>query len=348
MPTTSYSLDEISKKIHAQLKGDPQCRIDRAEPLHVAKSGAISFLASARYRSFLTDTQASAVILRAEDAEKCKVNVLITSNPELAFSQLLNFLYPGPPIAPGIHASAVIGENCQIDPSATVGPHCVIGDRVRIGARTVIGAGSVIEEDSQIGEYCRVYSRVTLYHGVIVGDRVIIHSGAVVGADGFGLAHDGRQWIKIPQIGRVVIGDDVEIGANTTIDRGALQDTVIGQGVKIDNLVQIGHNVKIGEHTAIAGCVAIAGSTEIGRNCMFGGSASLAGHLEITDGVILTGTAAVGQSIPEPGVYSSGVGVQKNSLWRRNMLRFYQLDDMAKRLRRLEQIKESRDGTDEH
>lgn len=350
MSTTSYSLGEISEKIHARLKGDPQCRIDRAEPLHIAKAGAISFLANVRYRSFLTNTQASAVILRAEDAQNCQVNALITSNPELAFARLLNFLYPGPPTASGIHASAVIGENCQIDPAASVGPHCVIGDRVQIGAHTVIGAGSVIGEDSRIGEYCRIYSRVTLYHGIRLGDRVIIHSGAVIGADGFGLAHDGQQWIKIPQIGRVIVGDDVEIGANTTIDRGALQDTVIGQGVKIDNLVQIGHNVKIGDHTAMAGCVGIAGSTEIGRHCMIGGSASISGHLEIADGVILTGTSAVGQSISEPGVYSSGIGVQKNSLWRRNTLRFHQLDDMAKRLRHLEKKfgEESRDGTDEH
>ncbi len=214
----------------------------------------------------------------------------------------------------------------------------------------MIGAGSVIGEDSRIGEYCRIYSRVTLYHGIRLGDRVIIHSGAVIGADGFGLAHDGQQWIKIPQIGRVIVGDDVEIGANTTIDRGALQDTVIGQGVKIDNLVQIGHNVKIGDHTAMAGCVGIAGSTEIGRHCMIGGSASISGHLEIANGVILTGTSVVGQSISEPGVYSSGIGVQKNSLWRRNTLRFHQLDDMAKRLRHLEKKfgEESRDGTDEH
>lgn len=336
-----YTLDVISQQINAQLQGDPQCQIDRAEPLATAQTGAITFLASSQYQSFLITTQASAVILRVDDAVKCPTNALIVANPELAFTQLLNFLYPKPPAIPGIHASAVIGQNCQIDPSATIGPHTVIEDGARIGAHTVLGPGSVVGADSRIGAHCQIYSRVTIYHGVTIGDRVIIHSGAVIGADGFGLAHDGQQWVKIPQVGGVVIFDDVEIGANTTVDRGALENTVIGKGVKVDNLVQIAHNVKIGAHTAIAGCVGIAGSTEIGRHCMIGGGASINGHIKLADGVILTGTAAVGQSISEPGVYSSGVGVQKNSVWRRNMLRFYQLDDIAKRLRRLEQKHET-------
>lgn len=334
MPT--YSLEQISKQLHAQLQGDPQCQIDRAEPLASATAGAITFLTNARYKSYLANTQASAVILRQEDAQDCPTNALIVANPELAFSQLLNLLYPTPKSIPGIHPSAVIGQDCHIDPSAMIGPHCVIEDGVRIGANTLIGAGSVVGAGSQIGENCRIYSRVSIYHRVKLGNRVIIHSGAVIGADGFGLAHDGQQWIKIPQVGGVEIGDDVEIGANTTVDRGALQNTIIGKGVKIDNLVQIAHNVKIGDHTAIAGCTGIAGSTEIGRHCMLGGSVAVNGHIKITDGVILTGTAAVGHSITEPGVYSSGIGVEKNSVWRRNMLRFHQLDEIAKRLRRLE------------
>lgn len=344
----SYTLEIIAKQINAQLQGDPQCEVDRAEPLASAKSGAVSFLANAQYQSYLSHTQASAVVLRAEDADKCPVNALIVANPELAFSQLLNFLYPEPAPFPGIHPTAVIGQNCRIDPSATIGPQCVIEQGAQIGAHTVVGAGSVIGADTTVGAHCRIYSRVSIYHRVTMGNRVIIHSGAVIGADGFGLTHNGEHWVKIPQVGGVSIADDVEIGANTTIDRGALQNTIIGKGVKIDNLVQIAHNVKIGDHTAIAGCVGIAGSTEIGQHCMIGGSAAINGHIKITDGVILTGTAAVGQSITEPGVYSSGVGVQKNSLWRRNMLRFHQLDEMAKRLRRLERQKaeELRDETE--
>ena len=333
----AITLKKLSEHLHAQLRGEPQCEVNRAEPLATATAGSVTFLANAKYQSHLSKTQASAVILRADDVDQCPTNALIVSNPELAFSQVLNLLYPAPILSPGIHAGAIIGKQCQIDPTATIEAHCVIEDGVRIGAQTVVGAGSVIGSHSQIGAHCRFYSRVTVYHRVNIGNQVIIHSGAVIGADGFGLAHDGQQWVKIPQVGGVEIGDDVEIGANTTIDRGALQNTVIGQGVKIDNLVQIAHNVKIGDHTAIAGCVGIAGSAEIGRHCMIGGGACINGHIKITDGVILTGTSVVAQSIEEPGVYSSGLAVQKNSVWRRNVLRFYQLDDLAKRLRRLEQ-----------
>lgn len=337
MGVAEYTLEEIAKHVHAELKGDPHCRIARAEPLATATSGAITFLTHPKYQAFLAKTQASAVILRAEDAAKCPTHALIVTNPELTFAQVLNFLYPEPPATPGIHPSAVIGANCYIDPTSTVGAHCVIADHVRIGPRSRVDAGCVVGAHSQIGADCHLYPRVTIYHQVLIGNRVILHSGVVLGADGFGLAHDGRQWVKIPQIGGVIVGDDAEIGANTAVDRGALQNTVIGKGVKIDNLVQVAHNVKIGDHTAIAGCVGIAGSVEIGRYCMIGGGARINGHIQITDNVMLTGTAVVEQSITEPGVYSSGVSVQKNSLWRRNMIRFNQLDEMAKRLRRLEQ-----------
>lgn len=334
---TEYSLQDIAEHIRAEIKGDSQCRVNCAQPLATAKPGAISFLANPQYRTYLAQTQASAVILAAEMAAECPVNALIVSNPELAFAQALHLLYPQQTLVVGIHTSAVIGVDCKIDPTAVIGPQCVIEDQAEIGAHTVIGAGSVVGAGSRIGDRCRIYSHVTIYHGVSIGNQVIIHSGAVIGADGFGLAHDGRQWIKIPQVGSVVVGDDVEIGANTAIDRGALQNTIIGKGVKIDNLVQIAHNVTIGDHTAIAGCVAIAGSTQIGRHCMIGGAVCINGHIQIGDGVILTGASTIGRSITEPGVYSSGIDVQKNSLWRRNMLRFNQLDEMAKRLRRLEQ-----------
>lgn len=332
-----YTLKEIAKHINAELQGDSHCQIERAEPLATATQGSISFLANAQYRHFLSHTQASAVILRSVDADQCPTHKLIVNNPELAFTQLLNLLYPLPKANPGIHNTAIIGENCRIDPSAAIGAYCVIGDRVQIGAQSVIEAGTTLGSDVKIGERCHLYSRVTLYHEVTLGNGVILHSGAIIGADGFGLAHDGQKWVKTPQVGRVEIGDECEIGANTTVDRGALHNTVIGKGVKIDNLVQVAHNVKIGDHTAIAACVAIGGSTEIGRHCMIGGGASITGHIKIMDGVILTGTASVGQSITEPGAYSSGIAIQKHSVWRRNMLRFQKLDEMAKRLRSLEQ-----------
>jgi UDP-3-O-[3-hydroxymyristoyl] glucosamine N-acyltransferase len=337
MPTYTFTLEQIAGEIKAQWDGDPNCQISRAQPLTSAGPGSISFLANAQYSSYLPLTQASAVILKSEDANQCPTNKLISPHPELAFVQVLHLLYPKQTASPGIHPSAVIGNNCEIDPSATIEANCVIEDDVVIGPNTWIGANSVIGASCHLGSHCRIYSRVTLYHGVIIKNRVIIHSGAVIGADGFGLTHNGSQWIKIPQVGGVEIHDDVEIGANTTIDRGALENTVISRGVKLDNLIQIAHNVKIGEHTAIAGCVGIAGSAEIGKNCMFGGGVSINGHIKIADGVVLTGTTAVGQSIAEPGIYSSGIGHQKNSAWRRNMIRFQQLDEMAKRLRRLEE-----------
>jgi UDP-3-O-[3-hydroxymyristoyl] glucosamine N-acyltransferase len=333
----TYTLAEIAREIQARCEGDPECQINHAQALAHAGPGAISFLVGAQYLPDLSQTRASAVILKAEDADKCSTNKLISPHPELAFVRVLNFLYPPSTPAAGVHPTAVIGKHCQIDPSATIDANCVIEDAVSIGAHTWIGANSVVGAGCRIGSHCHIYSRVTLYHGVSLGNRVIVHSGAVLGADGFGLTHDGRQWVKIPQIGGVEIHDDVEIGANTTVDRGALQNTVVGRGVKIDNLVQIAHNVKIGENTAIAGCVGIAGSAEIGKNCMFGGGVSINGHIKIADGVILTGTTVVGYSITEPGVYSSGVGHQKNSTWRRNVIRFQQLDEMAKRLRRLEE-----------
>jgi UDP-3-O-[3-hydroxymyristoyl] glucosamine N-acyltransferase len=345
----AYRLEEIAQKINAEVRGDPYCLVERAEPLASAGPSAITFLANAQYRHFLAETQAAAVILSAQYAEECPTNALIVANPELAFAQLLGLLYPAPKSTPGIHSSAVIGSNCNVDPSVSIGPNCVIEDGVIIGANSLIAAGVFIGRNTRIGADCHLYPRVTLYHEVILGDRVIIHSGAVIGADGFGLAHDGRQWIKIPQIAGVSIGNDVEIGANTSVDRGALKPTVIGHGVKIDNLVQIAHNVKIGNHTAIAGCAAIAGSTEVGSHCMIGGAVCINGHIKISDGVILTGSSVVAHSIDAPGVYSSGVAVQKNSEWRRNMIRFQQLDDMAKRLRRLEQnMGVTNDSTEKH
>lgn len=349
---TPFKLSDLAKKINADLQGDPDCLIYRAEPLAVAKGGSISFLANAKYKSHLANTQASAVILRKEEAANCPTNALIVANPELAIAELLSFIYSESPKKSGIHPSAAIGEHCQIDETVSIAAYSVIEDGVVIKANSVIEAGCYIGKNVQIGANCRLYPQVKIYHGVRIEENTIIHSGAVIGADGFGLAHNGKKWVKMPQIGSVVIGKEVEIGANTTIDRGALQDTIIGNGVKIDNLVHIGHNVKIGDNTAIAGCAGIAGSTEIGKNCMIGGAAGITGHIKICDGVMIGPAGTVAQSIDEPGLYYSGTGVQKHTAWRRNMLRFKQLDELAKRVSQLERDKrslgENKNATDGH
>ncbi len=335
-----YTLSQLATAIGASVRGDGECKIHDIASIVHAKSGEISFLSDPHYRKYLTETKASAVLVDKKLAEACAVNALIMPNPRLGFIKLLELLRPQQPLGPtGIHATAVVDPSARVDETARIGPYAVIEAGVTIGPRTVIAAGVTVGAGTQIGADCCLYSRVTVYHHVIIGDRAILHSGAVIGADGFGLAPDEKKhWIKVPQVGRVVIGNDVEIGANTTIDRGSLDDTIIGNGVKIDNLVMIGHNVEIGDHTAIAGCAGIAGSTKIGRHCMIGASAGINGHIEICDYVIITGMGMIQKSITEPGIFSSGTGMQSNREWRKSVIHFWQLDEMAKRLRRLERI----------
>ncbi|MDX9740180.1 MAG: UDP-3-O-(3-hydroxymyristoyl)glucosamine N-acyltransferase [Gammaproteobacteria bacterium] len=331
------SLDELVAKFGGELRGDGSVRVQRISALDTAGAGDISFLSGARFRRYLPTTRATAVILDAEAAEQCPVAALVTPNPYLMYARVASLLHPPVRPASGIHPSAVLGRDCRLGRDVCIGPHVCLGDGVRLGDGVVLGAGCVLGNDVEIGDESRLAANVTLYEGVVLGRRVVIHSGAVLGADGFGFANDRGTWVKIPQIGRVVIEDDVEIGANTTIDRGALEDTVIGRGVKLDNQVQIAHNVRIGEHTAIAGCTGIAGSATIGRRCAIGGGVGISGHLEIADDVHLTGTTFVSQSIREKGVYSSGTPFEPVGEWRRNFVRMRQLDDMAKRLQRLEQ-----------
>lgn len=336
-----HSLVELSRHIGAELKGDPECLISGIAALDKAKPGQISFfhdsaLADPKYKKFLQTTQASAVILSAKYSELCPSQQLITNNPYLAYAKIATLFTPKHIQKPGIHPTAVIGKNCQIAASATIGAHCVLGDNVYVGEQTIISSGCMIGNDSALGVNCLLHSHVTLYYGVRIGDRTIIHSGAVIGSDGFGMVNDQGIWHKIPQIGGVIIGNDVEIGANTTIDRGALDDTLIGDGVKLDNQIQIAHNVEIGEHTAIAGCSAIAGGARIGKHCMLGGGVTINGHIEIADQVIITALGNVSTSITQPGVYSSGVPLQPNREWRKNAARFRQLDEIARRLYKLE------------
>lgn len=337
--STTYSLNELAAAIDATVNGDGDCKIHNIATITHAGPGEVSFVTDYKYQKYLTQTKASAILLDKKMASFCSVNALVMPNPKLGFIKLLALLRPQFVPPAGVHPSAVVSENCQIDSSAHVGAQAVIEDDVVIGSRTLIGAGTIIARGSRIGADCCLYSRVTLYHHTILGSRDIIHSGAVIGSDGFGLTKGEKgEWVKIPQVGRVVIGDDVEIGANTTIDRGALNDTVIGNGVKLDNLVMIAHNVRIGEHTVIAGCAGVAGSTIIGRHCMIGASAGLNGHIEICDNVIITGMGMIQKSITEPGVYSSGTGMQTNREWRKSVIRFWQFDEIAKRLKRLEKL----------
>lgn len=331
-----YSLRDIAERLGATVHGDENCRIDRVATLADAGPGSISFLANRRYRSQLLSTRASAVILEQEFLASCPVAALVVANPYLGYARVAALLAPQQPRHRGIHATAYVSESATVDPSAGIGPQAVVEDDAVVGARSQIGPGCVIGRGAIIGADCILRANVTICHGVRVADRVLMHPGVVIGADGFGLANDGGVWVKVPQIGTVTIADDVEIGANTTIDRGALADTVIENGVKLDNLIQVGHNVRIGAHTAIAAGVAIGGSATIGKRCTIGGAASIAGHLEIADDVHLTATSAVPNSIPEPGIYSSGMPIQDNRSWRRNVARMRQLDDMAKRLRKLE------------
>jgi UDP-3-O-[3-hydroxymyristoyl] glucosamine N-acyltransferase len=262
-------------------------------------------------------TQAAAVVVNADDAMGCPVAALIAPNPYLAYARIATLLYPSPPPVAGIHPSAVVGESAKIAASAAVGPLCVIESGVEVGERAQVGAGCTLFAGARVGDDTRLMPRVTLYADVVVGRRCLLHSGAVVGADGFGFAPDSGGWFKVPQVGSVHIGDDVEIGANTTIDRGAIGDTVVGDGVKLDNQIQVAHNVVIGAHTAIAACTGISGSTTIGQRCMVGGMVGFAGHLTIADDVTITGCSLVSASIREAGSYSSGMPTVPTRQWRR-------------------------------
>jgi UDP-3-O-[3-hydroxymyristoyl] glucosamine N-acyltransferase len=336
MKMKQFTLAELAKLIGAELNGDGERTITGIAPLQTATASDVSFLHNSRYRQYLSSTKAAAVIISPSDSEFCEVDTLQVPNPYLALAKSAALFACQPENHAGIHPTAVIAENCHIDSTASIGPLCVIGKNVTIQKSVVIEAGCIIGDHVSIGEGTHLYPRVTIYYGVKLAERVMIHSGAVIGSDGFGLARENDQWHKIPQIGSVVIHNDVEVGANTTIDRGALGDTVIEEGVKLDNQIQVAHNVRIGAHTAIAGCAGISGSTQIGRHCMIGGGACLAGPLRIADEVVIVGMAMITNSIDAPGIYASGTGFQTQQEWRKSVVRFRQLDQLAKRIKKLE------------
>lgn len=336
MTKASFTLGEIATALGAELRGDPGVVIHGLATLQAAGPGQLSFLANPSYGRYLPETRASAVILSPRMAENSPTNVLLLDNPYLGYARLSHWFDPAPVASPGVHPSAVVDASAEVPASASVGPLAVIGAGAVLGEQVEVGAGTVIGDRCRIGAGSRLRPRVTLAHDVIMGERCHILSGAVIGSDGFGFANEKGVWHRIAQIGRVVLGDDVEVGANTTIDRGALDDTVIGNGVKLDNLIQIAHNVSIGDHSAMAAFVGISGSTRVGRHCVFGGASGVAGHLTIGDQVHLTGMTLVTGDIREAGVYSSGTSADTNRQWRKNAVRFRQLDAMARKLKELE------------
>lgn len=330
------TLADAATAANAELRGDGSTLISGVATLQNARAGQISFLANTRYRSYLATTQATAVILSPNDAAACPVAAVLAANPLLAYARIAALFAPAAAPMQGIDPLASVSPEATVAPDAWIGPYSVVEAGARIGAGAFIGPHCIIGREADIGAGSQLSARVTICYGVRLGQRVLVQPGAVIGGDGFGLANDGGRWVRIPQLGSVWIGDDVEIGANTTIDRGALEDTVIEDGVKLDNQIQIAHNVRVGAHTAMAGCVGIAGSARIGRHCVLGGGVGVAGHLDIADRVHVTGMSLVAQSITEPGLYSSGLTVEPNRLWNKISARLRRLDDLARRLTTLE------------
>jgi UDP-3-O-[3-hydroxymyristoyl] glucosamine N-acyltransferase len=344
MPTSpSYSAQELARRFSLELRGDADARVRGVATLAQAGPDQLAFLANPRYRGQLSHARAGIVVMRAADAERFAGTALLADDPYAAFAKIASLFDTHPAFEPGVHASAAIDPSAEVDPGAHVGAFVSIGARSRIEAGATIGPGCTIGEDCVVGADSRLVARVTLVTRVRIGRRVTIHPGAVLGADGFGLAMEGGRWLKVPQLGGVRIGDDCEIGANTTIDRGALDDTVLEEDVRLDNQIQIGHNVHVGAHTAMAGCSAVAGSARIGRYCLIGGAAGVLGHLEIADRVVVTAMSLVTRSIREPGEYSSGTPLMDNRSWRRNAARFKQLDAMARQIN----ARDAQDRTDE-
>jgi UDP-3-O-[3-hydroxymyristoyl] glucosamine N-acyltransferase len=336
MNTTQHSAAELAERFGLALHGDGSRLIEGVASLVHATANQLGFLANGKYASQLAATRAGVVVLREADLSACPTTALIAADPYLAFARIAALYERRPAATPGVHAGAIVAASARIGAGVSIGAGCVIEDDAVIGDGAVLGPHCIVGAGCTVGAQSRLVARVTLVAQVTLGKRVLIHPGAVIGSDGFGLAFDRDHWVKIPQLGGVRIGDDCEIGANTTIDRGALDDTVLEEDVRLDNQIQIAHNVHVGAHTAMAGCAAVAGSAKIGRYCMIGGNAGVLGHLEIADRVTITAKSLVTHSIREAGEYSSGTPLQDNRGWRRNAARFKHLDEYARRLAALE------------
>jgi len=331
-----YTLSELAEQTGAGLSGSGDIIIEKVADISSGKEGSIIFVSSAKYLKHLKTTDASAVILTEKMLQVCDKPALVADNPRVVFSKIALLLNPLPAVEPWVSPHAVIAEDADVDPSARIEACVVIQNGVSIGPGTWLSPGCVLEKNVKIGANSRLFANVTVGEGCSIGDNSILHSGAVIGADGFGFVWDQDAYIKVPQLGNVIIGNDVEIGANTTIDRGAISDTIVEHGVKLDNLVQIAHNDHIGEHTTMSGQSGLAGSVKVGKKCIIGGGVAIGDNLEITDNVILAGRSNVANSIKEPGMYAAVIPVVEARKWRRILGRIKQLDELAKRIKALE------------
>ncbi len=338
------TLEKLAEHVGGKVFGTANVMIDSVATLTNAKQGQISFLTNPLYRSQLSTTNASAVIVEefVQDAEK--VNQLVVKNPHAAYAKITQILYPQQAIQAGIDAKACVDKHSQVDKSASIGPNVIIEEGAVIGQGVCIKANSFIGRNAHIGDNTIVYPNVSIMHGVRIGQRCIIYPSAVIGADGFGHAYQETGWLKIPQVGTVIVGDDVEVGSGTCIDRGAIEDTIIEDGVKLDNQIQIAHNVRIGRNSLLAGGAGVSGSSTVGENCLLGGRAGIAGHLNIADNVVVTGMSLVTKSIEQAGSYSSGIPAEPTRTWRRYVGRFKRLEGLFKRVTECEKlIKEQKD-----
>jgi UDP-3-O-[3-hydroxymyristoyl] glucosamine N-acyltransferase len=334
----AFTLHDIAARLGGEVIDGTNMRYTGIAPLQEAGKQQLAFLANPKYRKQLDSTGAGAVILGLSERDATALPRIVTTNPYAYYSRVVAMFHPERRPAAGVHAQAIVDASAQVDKNVSIAALAVIGKNTRIGANVVIGEGCVVGDGVVIGEGTRLYPRAVIYTDCTIGKDCILHSGAVIGADGFGLANENGRWLKIPQVGRVVIGDDVEVGANTTIDRGAMGDTVIEEGVKLDNQIQIGHNCRIGAHTAIAGCVGIAGSTKVGQRCTIGGGAGIVGHIDIGDDVHISGFTLVSKSISQPGTYTSisSTPFTTHADWLKLAAHLRHLDTYAEKLKSLQ------------
>lgn len=343
MSTPTFSVAELAAALDLPFSGQGDELLTGLAPLASAKAGELSFLANVKYKSQLSESGATAVIVHPSMQADCPASAIIADNPYLAYARASALFDPWRRPAAGVHASAVVLSS-KVHPSAAIGANCVIEEGAEIGEGTVVGPGTVIGADAKVGKHCLLHANVTLYHKVVLGDHCVIHSGVVIGADGFGFAPSPEGWVKVHQIGSVRIGSRVEIGACSSIDRGAITDTILGDGVILDDQILIAHNVEIGSGTAMAGGCQVAGSTKIGKNCTFGGSVGVLGHLQIADNVHVTARSLVAKSLTEAGAYSSGVSAMESSVWRKSMARLGRLDELFRRVLSLEKSLKNEEG----
>jgi len=330
------SLGELAVAAGCELIGDPDTMVSAVASLSNAAPDSLSFLSSSAYTDQLSSTKAAAVVLRAADAGACPVAAFVSDNPYASYARMASLVCPEPVLEAGVHGSASIAETANVASSAHIAASVVIGERTIIGENTVVGPGTVIGPDCVVGNNCRFVANVSVVKDVRIGARGIFHPGVVIGSDGFGNAMTPDGWVKVPQVGGVRIGDDVEIGANTTVDCGAIGDTVIENGVRIDNLCMIAHNVHIGEHTAIAGLSGIAGSTKIGKRCMFAGASGAVGHITICDDVVVAAKTFLSKDVTEPGTYAASFPADNARSWARQLARFRRLGTLIERVKKLE------------